>query len=217
SPRGAARRSARGPPRWIVSPAMPSEPTAPPATTPAPTDPESEDPRRRTTLGATSEQSLWRAATVAAEYVEPPGTIAAPESAGAAAAVDPAKRYRIHEVLGAGGMGEVRLCVDEAIGREIAMKTLLDGRDAGARASPRFFREVRVQGQLEHPSVVPVYDVGVGADGRLFFTMRRVCGPTLAEVLAALARGDEPLAAPDEPAVARGGISQRKLLEAFVR
>ena len=131
---------------------MPSQPAAPPATTPAPTDPESEDPRRHTTLGATSEQSLWRAATVAAEYVEPPDTIAATDDAGTAAAVDPAKRYRIHEVLGAGGMGEVRLCVDEAIGREIAMKTLLDGREAGARVSPRFFREVRVQGQLEHPS-----------------------------------------------------------------
>ncbi|MFT3769388.1 MAG: serine/threonine-protein kinase [Minicystis sp.] len=168
--------------------------------------PDSEEPRDRPTLGATSEQSLWRAATVAADYVEPPFAVAVDEGAGATAAADPARRYRIHEVLGAGGMGEVRLCVDEAIGREVAMKTLLDGREVGARATPRFFREVRVQGQLEHPSVVPVYDVGVGAEGRLFFTMRRVHGPTLAEVLDGLARGE-----------GHGGLGRRKLLEAFVR
>ncbi|APR81942.1 serine/threonine protein kinase [Minicystis rosea] len=171
------------------------------------TVPDSEEPRDRPTLGATSEQSLWRAATVAADYVGPPFAIAADEGAGAAAAADPARRYRIHEVLGSGGMGEVRLCVDEAIGREVAMKTLLDGREVGARATPRFFREVRVQGQLEHPSVVPVYDVGVGAEGRLFFTMRRVHGPTLAEVLDGSARGQG----------GHGGLGRRKLLEAFVR
>jgi serine/threonine-protein kinase len=173
---------------------------------PAPTEPEGEDPRSRSTLGTTSEPSLWRAATVAAEVVGAPGATAG--ALVAEAVTDPAKRYRIQEVLGAGGMGEVRLCLDEAIGREVAMKTLIDGRSAGARAAQRFFREVRVQGQLEHPSVVPVYDIGAGADGRLFFTMRRVCGPTLAAVLDALERGDTSV---------HGGVTRRRLLEAFVR
>ncbi len=135
------------------------------------------------------------------------------EGAGAAAA-DPARRYRIHELLGAGGMGEVRLCLDEAIGREVALKTLLERGEADARADQRFLREVRVQGQLEHPSVVPVYDFGAGADGRLFFTMRRVNGPTLGEVLRAATLGG---GAGPEPQGPLRGLTRRKLLEAFVR
>jgi serine/threonine-protein kinase len=158
------------------------------------------------TLGATSEQSLWRAATVAAD-ADPPSSIAG-EGVDATVVIDRTKRYRIHDVLGVGGMGEVRLCRDEAIGRDVALKTLIEANDADVRAERRFLREVRVQGQLEHPSVVPVYDIGVGTDGRLFFTMRRVTGPTLAEVLDALERGE---------AAAVGGITRRRLLEDFVR
>jgi serine/threonine protein kinase len=207
------------------------------AADPGATVSESEDGRPGATLGATTDQSLWRAATVGSEYGETSHAITVEGDAEPVSAADLARRYRVHEVLGVGGMGEVRLCVDDAIGREVAMKTLIEGRGAAPRATHRFFREVRVQGQLEHPSVVPVYDIGVSADGRLFFTMRRVCGPTLAEVLAALARGDAPpeprgdapVAAeapgspgtagrtPAPPAGAPARISQRKLLEAFVR
>ena len=200
----------------------PLETGAPEASGRAATVSEHEDGRPGATLGAVTDQSLWRAATVVTEYGETSHAITVEADAEAVSVADLARRYRVHEVLGVGGMGEVRLCVDDAIGREVAMKTLLEGRGASPRAANRFFREVRVQGQLEHPSVVPVYDIGVGADSRLFFTMRRVCGPTLAEVLAALARGDAPPAAAETGAApvaagARGGISQRKLLEAFVR
>jgi serine/threonine-protein kinase len=170
---------------------------------PVSTEPSSEDPRAGATLGYTSEPSLGRAVTVAADYHEPPGETSGGDGAEAIALTDPARRYRIQEVLGAGGMGEVRLCLDEVIGREVALKTLLDPRARSSRADRRFLREVRVQGQLEHPSVVPVYDLGVGTDGRLFFTMRRVRGPTLAELLHARDQG--------------AGLTRRKLLEAFVR
>jgi eukaryotic-like serine/threonine-protein kinase len=54
----------------------------------------------------------------------------------------------------------------------------------------RFLREARVQGQIEHPSVVPVYDVGMGPDGTYFFTMKRVRGHTLEQVLRELRAGD---------------------------
>jgi eukaryotic-like serine/threonine-protein kinase len=102
-----------------------------------------------------------------------------------------AERYAFRKVLGEGGMGEVRLCRDHAIGREVAMKV---AREASPELQPdmqaRFVREVRVQGQLEHPSIVPVYDLGVDANGALYFTMKRVRGKSLADVLDALRAGD---------------------------
>jgi serine/threonine-protein kinase len=188
----------------VEAPAMGSDSTAkaPPIDAPL-----GEDTKTDATLGYTSEQSLWRAATVVAEHVEPLGAVSESDG-GVAALVAPAGRYQIREVLGIGGMGEVRLCHDDAIGRDVAHKTLLGTGDARARAERRFLREVRVQGQLEHPSIVPVYDMGVGADGKPFFTMRRVQGHTLAEVLHALARGD---------AQVQASHTRRRLLEDFAR
>jgi len=102
-------------------------------------------------------------------------------------------------------MGEVVLHRDHLIGRQVAKKTLLRA-VASDRAFTRFVREARVQGQLEHPSVVPVYDFGVAPDGIPFFTMKRVRGETLAHIL-------ELLAAHDPEYTAR--FSRHKLLAAF--
>jgi serine/threonine-protein kinase len=152
-----------------------------------------------------AERALWHAATIAADDGEPSGALGRVDPGDTGS---PAARYQIREVLGVGGMGEVRLCRDEAIGRDVAQKTLLAGRAARPAAKRRFLSEARVQGQLEHPSIVPVYDLGAAPDGGLFFTMRRVRGHTLAEVLEAVARGEPELAA---------RYSRRKLLEAFTR
>src|SRR4051794_9276287 len=69
-------------------------------------------------------------------------------------------RYELRSLLGEGGMGEVHVCKDRQIGREVALKIIR--RDAALRADvlARFEREARVQGQLEHPAIVPVYDLG---------------------------------------------------------
>ncbi|MDI1442636.1 serine/threonine-protein kinase [Polyangium sp. 6x1] len=121
------------------------------------------------------------------------------ETAQAVEPVDPARaalegvaeehRYAPRKLLGRGGMGEVRLCKDAWIGREVARKTLLPGRGRDARE--RFLREARVQGQLEHPSIVPVYDIGVREGGEVYFTMKCLRGQTLRQVLKDLAAGDE--------------------------
>ena len=98
-------------------------------------------------------------------------------------------RYRFVEVLGVGGMGEVRLYHDRSIGREVAMKVIR----ASLSSSPRrwrFIREARVQGQLEHPSVVPLYDLGFDPEGNLYFTMKRVRGQSLSEVIRELRAAD---------------------------
>jgi eukaryotic-like serine/threonine-protein kinase len=119
-----------------------------------------------------------------------------------------AARYAPVSVLGRGGMGEVRLCVDRRVGREVAVKSLLPDQERYVEARARFLREARVQGQLEHPSIVPVHDITRGDDGTTCFTMKRVRGITLAEVLARHARGDGEVAARHSP---------RKLLAAFAQ
>lgn len=118
-------------------------------------------------------------------------------------------RYTRGPLLGRGGMGEVHLCHDHTVGREVAMKVIRPRSDeSGLILQRRFVREARVQGQLEHPSTVPVYDLGADPSGALFFTMRRVRGHTLGEILEALSRGDAAMAA---------SYSRRKLLGAFSR
>ena len=93
-------------------------------------------------------------------------------------------RYRTTDLLGQGGMGEVRCAFDVKIGREIAIKTMLALPDeAMTLAASRFLREARVQALLEHPAIVPVYDIGTDARGLPFFTMKRVRGETLHDVI----------------------------------
>src|SRR5580658_1203465 len=129
----------------------------------------------------------------AAETLEQPTLEGRPSEGGKdlaaleALSISPAERYELVGILGVGGMGEVRLCTDRRIGRQVAMKLMRSDRSStapGARA--RFVREARVQGQTEHPSIVPVYDVGTDEDGSLFFTMRRVEGRTLEDILLGL-------------------------------
>jgi len=119
----------------------------------------------------------------------------------------PEDRYAIQARLGAGGMGEVELALDRNMRREVALKILLPELSRAPDAVERFAWEARIQGRLEHPSIVPVHDLGVRTDGRIFFTMKRVRGQTLADVLEALGRGD-----PD----ARRQFTRRRLLNAFV-
>jgi len=88
-------------------------------------------------------------------------------------------RYRDMGPIGEGGMGEVRLVRDTVVGRDVALKRVRGAMGLDEITRERFLREARVQGQLEHPSILPVYDLAMTEDRRLFFTMRRVRGRTL--------------------------------------
>jgi len=101
-----------------------------------------------------------------------------------------AERYERRKLLGEGGMGAVWLSADRQIGRRVAMKVVRSDVVNNSEAVTRFLREARVQGQLEHPAVVPVYDLGTDEEGAAYFTMKRVRGVTLAEVIAGLANGE---------------------------
>jgi serine/threonine-protein kinase len=94
------------------------------------------------------------------------------------------ERYRTLDLLGQGGMGEVRCAFDVKIGREIAVKSMLMQPNEALRlAAVRFLREARVQAVLEHPAIVPVYDIGTDARGLPYFTMKRVRGKTLHDLI----------------------------------
>ncbi len=96
---------------------------------------------------------------------------------------DGGARYRIAERLGAGGTGVVYAAEDNASSRIVALKTRKnDGEDAPDNEG-LFLHEARVAAQLEHPNIVPVYDVGRLPDGRPFYTMRIVKQQSLHDVL----------------------------------
>jgi serine/threonine-protein kinase len=98
-------------------------------------------------------------------------------------------RYTQRKLLGRGGMGEVRLCLDSRIGRDVAMKVMKPSTSGSSGLRERFEREARLQGQLEHPAIVPVYDLGLARDGA-WFTMKRVRGHTLERIVRGLAEDD---------------------------
>ncbi len=94
--------------------------------------------------------------------------------------VDPVRqrevRYQEVRVVGEGGMAEVRHVRDMALDRDVAKKVL---RAEPEVAVQQFWHEARVTALLEHPSIMPVYDAGVDADGQPFFTMKLVDGVDL--------------------------------------
>jgi serine/threonine-protein kinase len=97
-------------------------------------------------------------------------------------------RYALEGKLGRGGMGVVAEASDRRIGRRVAVKRLAG--PPTPEVVTRFVREARVQGRLDHPAVVPVYDLGIQSDGRPYFAMRKLAGVTLAEVLHRQAAGE---------------------------
>jgi Tol biopolymer transport system component/predicted Ser/Thr protein kinase len=90
--------------------------------------------------------------------------------------------YEIIEKIGAGGMGEVYLAEDTQLDRKVALKFLPPHlcRDEAARA--RFTREAKAAAKLDHPNIVPVYEVGE-LQGRPFFAMAHIEGKSFKEVI----------------------------------
>jgi serine/threonine-protein kinase len=94
----------------------------------------------------------------------------------------PFGRYRLVELLGRGGMGEVWRAHDTAIDRMVAIKTLLPQFAQDTRFEQRFRREARTAARLDEPHVVPIYDVGE-INGRLYLAMRLITGEDLQTLL----------------------------------
>ena len=87
----------------------------------------------------------------------------------------PGGRYEIRAVVGQGGMGTVYRALDRTLDREVALKVLRADLVV-PEAEGRLRREARILARLEHPGIVPVHDVGILADGRVFYVMKLVRG-----------------------------------------
>jgi eukaryotic-like serine/threonine-protein kinase len=96
-------------------------------------------------------------------------------------------RFETGDLIARGGMGAVFNCTDVRLKRPMAVK---HATSHSATDLERFVREARVQGQLEHPGIVPVHELGLDPDGLPYFTMKRVRGVTLADVIEQLRQGD---------------------------
>jgi serine/threonine protein kinase/Tfp pilus assembly protein PilF len=117
-----------------------------------------------------------------------------PEAGPAVPPIPTAARYDLQAEIARGGMGEVYAARDTVLGRGVAVKTL-QARFAGhPRLAHRFLEEAKITGQLQHPGVPPVHDLGTLADGRPFLAMKLVKGHTLADLLK-----DRPSPAADLP------------------
>ena len=119
------------------------------------------------------------------------------------------RRYSLTRLHAEGGLGRVWLAHDSSLNRDVALKELRPQQASRSDACRRFLQEAQVTGQLEHPNIVPVYELGERPDGNQpFYTMRFIRGRTLRREVAAYhqRRG----AGFDEPLIGR------RLLQAFV-
>ncbi len=115
-------------------------------------------------------------------------------------------RYQFLGEIARGGMGAVLKGRDPDLGRDLAIKVLLEAHRDKPELIRRFIEEAQIGGQLQHPGIVPVYELGSFADRRPFFSMKLVKGRTLASLLAKRSP-----AAP--PSVAAGSVRRSELAE----
>ncbi|MEZ5993536.1 MAG: protein kinase [Planctomycetota bacterium] len=108
------------------------------------------------------------------------------------------ERYSIQKEHARGGMGRILIAHDNVVGRDVALKELLPQQPSGGSIpqhteasrglTERFLREAKVTGQLEHPNIVSVYEIGKNDDDSLYYTMKFVRGQTLAARLSEIAK-----------------------------
>jgi serine/threonine protein kinase len=90
-------------------------------------------------------------------------------------------RYVLGKEIARGGMGKILMTKDVNLRRNIVTKVLLNKKSK--LATLRFIEEAQITGQLEHPNIPPVYDLGVNKDENIFFTMKHIKGETLENIL----------------------------------
>ena len=99
-------------------------------------------------------------------------------------------RYRDFQPLTQGGEAILRTCVDENLGRTVVIKTLQPQFQNLETYQKRFLREARVTAQIPHPATIPVYELSRDSEGNAYFTMKKLCGRDLSDILDRIAEGD---------------------------
>lgn len=98
-------------------------------------------------------------------------------------------RFALLDRIGSGATSHVYAVRDHSLERTIAVKFLKRSRSLAQTSRRRFLHEARVTAQLEHPNIMPIHDIGLDSQGRLFFVMKRVEGHTVGDAIRT-ARGD---------------------------
>jgi len=129
-----------------------------------------------------------------------PDTVTKETLKGLAARIPVTKRYSLQGEVARGGMGVILRVFDKDLRRTLAMKVVLgkvepshigDTPVADLQTLSRFLEEAQITGQLDHPGVVPVHEIGLDDEGRVFFTMRMVKGRNLEEIIALARKGED--------------------------
>jgi len=102
-------------------------------------------------------------------------------------------RHAIGRRLGEGGVGQVLLGVDRDLRRPVALKVLREEHRRDPIMLQTFLEEAIITGGLEHPNIVPVHELGVSAELGPYYTMKRLDGDPLSELLGRLRRGEASL------------------------
>jgi eukaryotic-like serine/threonine-protein kinase len=114
---------------------------------------------------------------------EPEPPVHRPHTAEMPGPAAPGGRYQLHGEIARGGMDVILKGRDTGLGRDVAVKVLLETHQGKTELLQRFVEEAQIGGQLQHPGIVPVYDLGQLSDRRPYFTMKLVKGRTLAAQL----------------------------------
>lgn len=99
-------------------------------------------------------------------------------------------RYLMGEELGAGAIGQVFEAVDQHLGRSVAIKILRSEEGMSRERLGRFLAEAQITAQLEHPTIVPVHEIGCMPEGVPYFAMKLVRGRLLSDIINELRVGD---------------------------
>ena len=100
------------------------------------------------------------------------------------------RQYKFIRSIGFGGMKAVLLVYDMDTGREVAMAMMPDFRERPKEDLDRFICEAQITARLEHPNIIPVYDMGLDGNGAPFFTMKYLRGENLSQYLNRVRSGD---------------------------
>ncbi len=120
----------------------------------------------------------------------------------------PDNKYRFRRSIGAGGMKMVLQVQDQDTMRDVALAMMPDIERRSKHEILRFIQEARLTASLEHPNIVPVYDIGMDSTGSPYYTMKLLRGENLASLLKKLDAGDP---------VYRSRYSFEKLMRLFLR
>lgn len=100
------------------------------------------------------------------------------------------KRYDITGLLGTGSTGRVYLARDNNLERDLALKFLHKNDSAQLSAIQRLIHEARMTARLEHPNILPLYDLGYTEKGPVYFSMRKAHGESLGAIMRRIKKGE---------------------------